>query len=113
MPVVAHAVAKDKAAQKIAEELVRRFYGFNYPTNEDGYPTNELVERAAQSNHTVTLSYDEFIEISGFKRFPKHLHTAIEWWAGDYGVVVGFGLERILIASDAPLNGANGDEAPQ
>ena len=88
-------------AHEITVELTKRLYGDDYETDDDGAPVIDLVADAARNNHTVTITYEELNKIGGFVQFPKHLYTAIEWWAGDYRMIVGFGLNAVLLAADA------------
>lgn len=99
--------AQSAKADNIAQELANRLYGFNHDKDDDGYPTETIATEAARSGHTVTITHEEFREIGKYRHVPKHVYPWVEWYASDYRVIVGFGLETILIGPDASTTEGN------
>lgn len=99
--------AQSTKADNIAQELANRLYGFNHDKDDEGYPTEAIAMETARSGHTITITHEEFREIGKYRHTPKHMYTWVEWCASDYRVVVGFGLETILIGPDAPSTEGN------
>ena len=76
--------------EEVAHELKRRLY------LESGEPDASDEGQGA----FLTLSYDQLYSLSGYHALHKRFYTDVEWYAGEIGIIIGFGYYGIIVATD-------------
>ena len=99
IPVITRPERK-RTPEQIVAELTRLVFGT--PEPNDG---NEM----SSEGRIVTLDYEQFKELTGFKAVPTHLYYQVQWATWEepgWWITVGFGTDVVTVgpnANHAPL----------
>lgn len=76
-------------------EIVKALELLLFGTND--YPEQE---RLAPEGRALTLTWEQFQCVTGYKAMPKYLPWNVEWEATDSWIVIGYGADVVLIGTD-------------